>query len=131
MSHQKAKEKQRLKHVQAQFATWRKNRENRERIPEALWESAVSLANAFSINALAKALRLNHSALKKRVESMKGGSVEETCHPVFIEFPQLNAPYGSSEVMVEFKKAGARMKVHIKGSVDIASLVQIFWSQQP
>jgi len=126
----KSKEKQRLEAVQAQFSHWRKNRKKRSRIPESLWDAAASLADGFSINELSKALRLNHSSLKDRIEIIQNSPPEEPCLPIFIEFPPLNPPVDSAEVSLELEKAGARMKVHVKGRIDVASLVQTFWGKQ-
>lgn len=131
MANKKSKEKQRLKTVQDQFADWRKNRKGRGRIPEPLWDAAVSLADGFSINELSKALRLNHSSLKEHIETIKHGPSEETCRAAFVEFPPLNTPTDSNEVSLELEKAGVTMKVHAKGHIDVLSLVQTFWSQQP
>ena len=55
----------------------------------------------------------------------------EPCQPTFIEFPSLNTPTNSNEVSLELEKAGVTMKVHAKGHIDVLSLVQTFWSQQP
>jgi len=127
MANKKSKENQRLKAVQAQFCDWRKNRKRRGRIPESLWDAAASLADGFSINELSKALRLNHSSLKDRIESIPNSPTEELLPPTFIELPPLNPPADSVEVNLELEKAGARMKVHVKGCIDVASLVQTFW----
>ena len=131
MANKKSKEKQRLKTVQDQFADWRKNRKGRDRIPEPLWDAAASLADGFSINELSKALRLNHSSLKERIETTQLDPFEKTRRATFIEFPPLNPPTDSTEVSLELEKAGATMKVHAKGRIDVASLVQTFWRQQP
>ncbi len=130
MAKKKSKEKQSLETVQAQFSDWRKNRKKRGRIPESLWDAAVSLADGFSINELSKALHLNHSCLKDRIETIRNCPSEEPCRTTFIEFPTLNPPADSTEVSLEFEKADARMKIHAKGCIDVASLVQTFWSQQ-
>ena len=130
MANNKSKEKQRLKTVQDQFADWRKNRKGRDRIPEPLWDAAASLADGFSVNELSKALRLNHSSLKEHIETTQLDPSEETCRATFIEFPPLNPPIDSTEVSLELEKAGATMKVHAKGPIDVASLVQTFWRQQ-
>ena len=130
MAKKKSKEKQRLEAVQAQFYDWRKNRKKRDRIPESLWDAAVSLADGFSINELSKALHLNHSSLKDRIESIPKSPTEEIFPSTFIELPPLNPPADSLEVNLEFEKAGARMKVHVEGPIDIVSLVQTFWRQQ-
>ena len=120
-----------LEAVQTQFSDWRKNRKGRrDRIPESLWDAAASLSDGFSINELSKTLRLNHSSLKERVETTQLDPSEETCRATFIEFPPLNPPTDSTEVSLELEKAGATMKVHAKGRIDVASLVQTFWRQQ-
>ena len=130
MANKKSKEKQ-LEAVQAQFSDWRKNRKGRrDRIPESLWDAAASLADGFSVNELSKTLRLNHSSLKERVETLQNGPPEEPCLTTFIEFPPLNSPADSTEVSLELEKAGAIMKVHAKGHIDVLSLVQTFWRQQ-
>jgi len=130
MAKKKSKEKQRLEIVQAQFSDWRNQRKKRGPIPESLWDAAASLANGFSISELSKALRLNHSSLKDRIETIQNSPPEEPCQTTFIEFPPLNLPTDLTEVSIELEKAGARMKVHVKGPIDVAFLVQTFWSQQ-
>jgi len=130
MAKKRSKEKQRLETVQAQFSNWRKNRKKRGRIPEPLWDAAASLADGFSIHELSKALRLNHSSLKDRIETIQNSPPEEHCRPTFIEFPPLNPPVDSAEVSLDLEKAGARMKVHVRGRIDVASLVETFWGKQ-
>ena len=129
MAKKKSKETQRLEAVQAQFSYWRKNRKKRDRIPESLWDAAVSLADAFSINELSKALHLNHSSLKDRIKSIPNSPTEAPFPSTFIELPPLNPPADSIEVSLELEKTGATMKVHVKGRIDIASLVETFWRQ--
>ena len=131
MANKKSKEKQRLKTVQDQFADWRKNRKGRDCIPEPLWDAAASLADGFSINELSRALRLNHSSLKEHIETTQLDPFEKTRRATFIEFPPLNAPTGFNEVSLELEKAGATMKVHTKGHIDVLSLIETFWRQQP
>jgi len=130
MANKKSKEKQ-LEAVQTQFSDWRKNRKGRrDRIPESLWDEAASLSDGFSVNELSKTLRLNHSSLKERIETIQNRPPEEPCLTTFIEFPPLNSPEDSTEVSLELEKAGAIMKVHAKGHIDVLSLVQTFWRQQ-
>jgi hypothetical protein len=33
-------------------------------------------------------------------------------------------------VSLDLEKAGARMKVHMRGRIDVASLVETFWGKQ-
>ncbi len=103
MAKKKSKEKQRLEAVQAQFSDWRKNRKKRDRIPESLWDAAVSLVDNFSINKLSKALHLNYSDLKDRIESIPNSPTEELLPPTFIELPPLNPPADSVEVNLELE----------------------------
>jgi hypothetical protein len=128
MANKKSKENHRLETVQTQFTDWRKNRKGRrDRIPESLWDAAASLSGGFSVNELSKALRLNHSSLKERIETIQNKPLEEPCLTTFIEFPPLNAHADATEVSLELEKTGARMKVHAKGNIDVLSLVQTFW----
>ena len=49
------------------FAEWRKTRRPRSRIPEDLWARAAEMAAEIGIHKTARALRLDYTALKKRV----------------------------------------------------------------
>ena len=56
---------QSLLEVQQQFEQWRKTRKSRKPIPEHLWQAAAGLAKQYSINHVARLLRLNHTTLKE------------------------------------------------------------------
>ncbi len=56
-----------VKSVQRQFKIWRGNRKGRKAIPERLWSAALRLTEEMSINQVAHALGLNHTALSARV----------------------------------------------------------------
>jgi len=129
MAKKKSNEKRGLEAVQAQFSDWRKNRKKRGRIPESLSDAAVSLADVYSINELSKALHLNHSSLKDRIESIPNSPTKERFPSTFIELPPLNPPVDSTEVTLELEKSGATMKVYMKGHIDVEFLVQEFWRQ--
>ncbi|MBL7189846.1 MAG: hypothetical protein ISS70_26245 [Phycisphaerae bacterium] len=51
------------------FDTWRSKQSKRTRLPESLWSAAVKLAREYGLNRTARVLRLDYSALKKRLES--------------------------------------------------------------
>jgi hypothetical protein len=53
--------------VQPVLATWRKQRKHREPIPEPLWHDIVQVARAFRPSPVAQVLRVNYTALKRRV----------------------------------------------------------------
>ena len=72
---------QSLKEVQQQFEQWRKTRKGRQPIPEHLWQAAAKLSKQYSINYVARLLRLNHTALKEKVE------ISKQENPAFVEIP--------------------------------------------
>ena len=57
-----------LEEVQELFAVWRNQKGRRDPIPPALWEQAVHLAAQYSINTIAKHLRLNYNEMKIQAE---------------------------------------------------------------
>jgi len=78
-----------LQDVRAQFERWRRERTGKDRIPETLWEAAVRVSSAHSLHHVSRALRLNHSDLKKRVSDHKAVRVETRVLPVrFVEVPR-------------------------------------------
>ncbi len=76
-----------IEEIQEQFIVWRNNRRCRESVPDALWESAVSLAEDYSIGHICKVLGLNHRQLKRKIQDHRvNGHPQEgrSCH--FVEF---------------------------------------------
>ena len=61
-----------LKEIQKQFENWRKTKQKREPIPEALWEAAVSVTQYNPIGRISKILQLDHRKLKKLVRARYG-----------------------------------------------------------
>ncbi len=75
-----------LEDVHNLFSMWRETRRSRKPIPKELWEAAAALCDDYTINQISKALRLNHTVLKKHIQSIKGGCLSETVsQPTFIE----------------------------------------------
>lgn len=120
MSDQKAIQKSTLKKVQGQFAAWPKTRKSLSPIPEALWDAAISLADSYSIHQISKGLRLNHTALKERVEPSGNVIGESPTQTTFIELLPLNQPMASAEFSLDLEnKAGAKMRIYMRGHTDI------------
>lgn len=63
-----------LAQVRDQFENWRKTRQKRTAIPEALWDAAVSLSKDYSTLQISKALRLHYTTLKNRIQAEHRGS---------------------------------------------------------
>jgi len=133
MTSQKSSRKPSLKKVQGQFSNWRKTRKSRGPISEALWDAAISLAGPYSLHQISKGLRLNHTALKDRVEISRNVIPEEAPPTTFVELPPLNQPIPIEEFSLNLEnKAGAKMKIHVKGhtDIDLLALTQTFWRQR-
>ena len=119
--------------VQKQFESWRKTRHHRSRIPEELWQAAISLCtNDKSIYEISKALRLSQTNLKERVSASKAFALPESLsHPGFVEL-DLNHSASLGEYVIEMEeKNGAKMRVHLKGedSFDWHKLIKAFWAR--
>ena len=133
MTSQKSSRKPSLKKVQGQFSNWRKTRKSRGPIPEALWDAAISLAGSYSLHQISKGLRLNLTALKDRVEISRNVIPEEAPQTTFVELPPLHQPMPIEEFSLNLaNKAGAKMKIHVKGhtDIDLLGLTQTFWRQR-
>ena len=129
-----------LEEIQEQFIAWRSSRSRREPIPDALWESAVSLAEDYSIGRISRVLSLSHSDLKRRVKAHgdngypEGKAQEEkdgSCR--FVEFA-LNKPESDTECLIEMEDhKGGKLKVHMKGGLgfNLLEVAQAFWKREP
>jgi hypothetical protein len=123
-----------LEEVRNRFETWRKNKEVRSRIPDALWQAAVEVCKDHSILQVSRALRLNYNDLKNRVHDAAekiGVAAPSRCSD-FVEV-DFGASITPSECVVEMKAPnGAKMKMYFKGQqrgFDPVGLSRAFWRQ--
>ena len=119
-----------IEDIQEKFKQWRLSRINtRERIPAPLWQSAAILAKDHSINAVAKALRLNGQDLKKQVAKYCGEHQTNADAPSgFIELP-CEAPVSPAECIIELAdQKGIKMRITLRGNqnLDIMDLICSF-----
>ena len=115
-----------LEEVRDQFEDWRRTRKNRRApIPSHLWKAAVKLAGSYSIHSISKALRLNYSDLKERVdEHVVADRVKTLPAAGFIDLG-CSQRFFESECIVEVQKAcGLKMKMSVRGKVDF-NLLQL------
>ena len=122
----------RLEKLQQRFERWRQTRRIPSPIPGPLWTSAVRMAGRYGIGQTAKALRVNYTALKKRLEEEADGP---KANPV-ATFLELAPPtrIGSCQCTLELENAfGAKMRIRLQadGSPDLAALSRSFWSPGP
>ena len=73
---------QTLESVQKRFQQWRENREKGGRIPRELWETACQLFPHYSINQIARGLKLDYVGLRDRINP----ALKEEEGPHFVEF---------------------------------------------
>ena len=78
-----------LQSVAGRLSVWRSTRQRGQRIPEDLWNAAVTLARSHGLNPTASALNLNYYDLQRRLGSapVHGGAA-----PVPPGFVELAAP---------------------------------------
>lgn len=113
--------------VRIQLEEWRQSREQRSRIPEGIWSCATELARAHGVAKIARMLRLDYYALRRRL-----GPASETAlsgSPRFVELMASVAMPGF-DCQVELERPdGSRMRIQLRSpSVpDLAALSQSFW----
>jgi len=130
--------------LQAQVQRWRQQRKSpRSRVPEGIWHEAVRIAEIEGVHATSKALRFNYYDLKKRVQAVQQAKLAtkpvEPAQPAtdatFVELevaPSPDAGRSSGRVVVELTgRGGERMRIEASdaGGLDMAGMVQAFWSQ--
>ena len=119
--------------IRQRFATWRRTKAKGERIPEALWRSAVQLVASSSLSQVASALKLDYYSLKKRVEGQAAGdnSDDEADGP-FVALPAtVSATVAElGECVLELEDGGgSRLRMHLKGyrASELATLGRSLW----
>lgn len=90
-----------LEAVRDAFEQWRSTRDKRGRVPESLWEAAVSLSAFYSAFRISKTLRLNYRELRHRIglhSSRNGPS----------QFVELNVEhiFSSGQCFMELRSPG-------------------------
>ena len=121
---EKEKNQLTLEEVHDLFTAWRSQKGQRDPIPPALWASAVHLAAQYSINAIAKRLKLNYNELKLRAEGCPIAPVPKKRPPAFVEL----ATVDTVECTIEMEKPGKKMKLCVRGaSVNLVELSRQFW----
>jgi hypothetical protein len=128
-----ANKKRPLEQVQEQFEHWRRSRAKRGAIPDALWQAAIMLFPDYGLHRISKALRLNYTDLKHRVNAHRS-----ICEPSdvstagFIELG-LSGPMPPGECIIEMAdQKGASMRMYFKGEagLDLLELGKAFWSKR-
>ena len=124
-----ADQKPTVEQVRDQFEQWRNTREKRTDIPTELWQAAISLAEHTSVYQISKALRLNYTDLRHRVEAQRDRALPPAVNgSAFIELGSSQLP-ATSECIVEMEdKQGLKMRMCFKGEIgfDLLELGKAF-----
>lgn len=121
-----------LEEVHRLFEQWREGRTHRTPIPDNLWAKAVSLSADHTIHRISKSLRLNYSALMRRVCSSGTESHPEPLRShAFIELDMKASMPGAEYIMEKEDRNGSKMKMHIRGSIgmDPLGIIRTFWER--
>ena len=98
--------------LQHQLEQWRATQPARTKLPEVLWQAAVELAQRHGVYPIAKALRLDYAALKRRLSGMS--ATRKTAERT--EFVELVGPGARlHEFAIEFEsRPGSKMRIQWK-----------------
>lgn len=122
-----------LEAARGAFQQWRESRPGRQRIPESLWAVAVQAAGAFGVNRTARALRIDHGRLKRRVLAKTARTAPTAAGvadmPTFVELPTAMGPnHGRCVVQLE-DRTGSTMRIEVGtlSAADVFALARSFW----
>ena len=117
-----------LTHLAEQVSAWRLQRRNtREKMPKALWQEAVKLADKHSVTAVACSAKLNSTRLSRKVKEACTSKVKKAkalSKPQ--QFIAVDMPVHSEQsVEVELENTMGQ-KLRLRGSVDVARILSEF-----
>jgi len=121
--------------AQRQFEDWRQTRPYRTAIPDKLWALAVKLATRHGTSCTARALRVNATKLKARIDSQQKTISPSPEPPSFLElspsFLQLKDEKSDAEGVIELEDpTGFRMRIQWRGPqapTDVMGLCRNFF----
>lgn len=117
----------RLDRLRQQLTAWRRDGNRYQRTPEPVWREAAELAQVLGISRVAQALRLNYTALKRRLAVTV---VPAARRPAFVELkcPPPPAPSGECRICLQHTEGG-QMTVAMASAdaVVLRELAQAFW----
>jgi hypothetical protein len=112
--------------LRRQLQEWRKVRTGPEPMPEDIWAGAVALAKEFGICPIARALPVDYTALRKRVERPPQAGLVK---PTFVQLPATVAQTATPAATIEISaRDGSRMLIHLEAGrgMEAASIVAAF-----
>ena len=116
--------------VRQRFERWRRTRTpRRSPIPDALWAAAVALARQHGLYATSRLLRLDYTALKKRMPAGDRTVAPAPASPTFVELTPAPGPWAACVIEIE-SPCGGRMRVQVPQVTvpDLVALTRGVWS---
>jgi len=112
------------------FESWRANRKRGARIPAELWQAAVSLYPRYSVNRIAKTLRLGYEDLRSRVESGNGSGGKDFRFWE-LRLSELRAHIGECRLRAE-DGAGRKLELELKSieAEELLQLLGVLWGER-
>jgi len=124
--HRKPPSAELLAPLRRQVQEWRRTRTGPGPMPDEIWAGAVALAKEYGVCPIARALPVDYTALRKRLEAQAGGGVVK---PTFLELPATLTAVTATATTIEISaRDGSRMLIHLEAghSMDAAGIVAAF-----
>jgi len=118
-----------LNHLRRQLNAWRRSQRGRARLPEAVWESANSLARTQGVSSVARTLRLDYYKLRRRSEHTAPSALRV---PGFVELPPPALPLlsGTACTVELSDERGGKMTVHLPDQGPaLRAMADAFWKR--
>jgi hypothetical protein len=120
-----------LEQLRRRFEEFRQTRVGRSHLPETLWKAAAEMAKRHGVNPTARALGLEYTGLRKRVEQQdqpKAKRRRPSAPPTFLEFVAPGAkPVTNCTVEVESAQGGKlRLELKAVATTELVNLIRAF-----
>ena len=122
-----------LEAVAKHFAHWRRKKTNGERIPEELWNQALTLLETYGISQVSRTLRLSYTELDKRRKVIEAGRSRQGSgdDTAFVEIDralieQAPGPDATAVWMELARPDGLRLRIRPSHRGDMPTLLDRF-----
>src|SRR3954453_16825079 len=117
-----------LERLRRRFEEFRNTRPGHSRLPESLWAAAAELAKRYGVNPTARALRLDYTGLRKRVENRDRPKPKTRAAPppAFVELlTPVSGAVTNCSVEVESVQGGKlRLELKAVATTELANLIR-------
>ena len=122
-----------LEQLRRRFEEFRNTQPVRSRLPEPLWMAAAELAKRYGVHPTARALRLDYTGLKRRLEERgrRKAKRKVAAPPTFMEFIAPGAK-AVTNCTVEVESAqGGKLRLELKAvaTTELVGLIRAFVNQ--